>query len=136
MTVTRGRLLPALLLLTASFTGAGAQEPVHLGGTWVGTWWMGKYEEPIEMELVQSGALVSGRVAMLGYPGAGDPGGPSGDAALIQSGRLDGDRLELVWPMGGKRFSARLTPTAPGTLMGLGGEEGQVTTGLELRRVR
>jgi len=110
-----------------------AQEPVTLTGAWVGTWWMGKYEEPIEMELVQRGGLVSGRVAMLGYPGAGDP---AGAAAYIESGRLDGDRLELVWPMGGKRFTATLTPTAPATLMGLGGEEGQVTTGFELRRVR
>src|SRR5262249_19337812 len=107
MSVTRGGLLPALLLLAASLTGAAGQEPIQLDGTWVGSWWMGKYEEPIEMELVQRGALVSGRVAMQGYPGAGDP---SGDAASIESGRLAGDRLELVWPMGGKRFTATLTP--------------------------
>ncbi len=124
-----------IVLFAAALAGAQAPEPVSLGGTWAGTWWMGKYEEPIEMELVQRGDVLSGRVAMFGYPGIGR-GGDLSDTALIQSGRLDGNRAELAWLMGGRRFTATLTFTARGTLFGLGRDDGQAAAGFDLSRVR
>jgi hypothetical protein len=124
------RLLAALALLTAGLHQATAQEAVRVAGTWAGTWWMGKYEEPIELELVQNGSAVSGRVAMLGYPGAGD-----GTTDAL-TGRLEGNRLALAWQVGERRFTAALTLAAPRTLVGLGGEGGRVEVGLELSRVR
>jgi len=129
------RLILALTLLAAAARGVPAQEPPSLGGTWVGTWWMGKYEEPIEMELVQSGTTLSGRVAMLGYPGADGDGGLTAPAVTL-TGRLDGDRLVLVWLVGQRHFTAALTPAGPRTLVGLGGEGGRVVVGFELNRVR
>jgi hypothetical protein len=126
-------LVLALALLVAGLHPAAAEEPVRVAGTWVGTWWMGKYEEPIELELVQDGGSLSGRVAMLGYPGAGES---AADAAVTVTGRLEGDRLALVWQVGERRFTAVLTLAAPRTLVGLGGEGGRIELGLELSRVR
>jgi len=128
-------LVLALASLSIGTAMAAAQttEPARLDGVWVGTWWMGKYEEPIEMELAQRGDAVSGRVAMLGYPSL--EGYPSENAPL-QDGRLDGDRLVLTWRIGGRPFTATLAVTGPGTLFGLGSEDGRVTTGLGLSRQR
>jgi hypothetical protein len=122
--------LLALALLAGGLCPAVAQEPVRIAGTWAGTWWMGKYEEPIELELVQSAATVSGRVAMLGYPGAGE------GVTVPLTGRVEGDRLTLAWQVGERRFTAALTLAAPRTLRGLGGEGGRVEVGLELTRLR
>ena len=52
----RGRLT-VLVVLTAVVSlclPSAAQEPLALTGTWAGTWWMGKYEEPIELDLIQT----------------------------------------------------------------------------------
>jgi hypothetical protein len=96
---------------------------------------MGKYEEPIELELVQRGASVSGTVAMVGYPGT--EGGPErGDAPLALTGRLEAGRLTLAWRSGARRFTAELTLAGPGRLVGLGGENGQVTVGFLVERTR
>jgi hypothetical protein len=119
-----------VLVLRAAGLQAAAQEPARVAGTWAGTWWMGKYEEPIELELAQSGGTVSGRVAMPGYPGAGE------GATATLTGRVDGDRLALAWQVGERRFTAALTLVAPRTLRGLGGEGGRVEVGLELTRLR
>jgi len=126
----------ALLLLVIepgmSVASAQGHEPVWLEGTWVGTWWMGKYEEPIEIMLSQRGVGLSGQVAMLGYPGAGGREGPF----PIESGSLDGNRLMLVWLIEGRRFTAELSLATPGMLIGLGGEDGQIAAGFGLNRVR
>jgi hypothetical protein len=53
----------ALLSLPAS-----AEEPAILTGTWTGTWWMGKYEEPIELELSQAREGLAGGVRVWNYP--------------------------------------------------------------------
>jgi hypothetical protein len=88
------RLLPALARVAASLQPAPAPEPVRVGGTWVGTWWMGKYEAPIELEPVRTGGTISGRVAMLGSPGAGEA------TTVTLAGPLNGDRLALAWRVG------------------------------------
>lgn len=121
-----------LLLLATSAACAQPREPAWLEGTWVGTWWMGKYEEPIELVLSQHGAALSGQVAMLGYPGAGEREGPF----RIENARLDGERLTLAWLMEGRRFTATLSLAGPGMLVGLGGEDGQVAAGFGLNRIR
>lgn len=125
----------ASVVLATRLAAADPSEPVSLGGIWIGTWWMGKYEEPIEMELIQRGAVVSGRVAMSGYPTLG-AAEHSSESALIDDGRLDGEQLVLMWRIGGRRVTATLALTAAGTLSGLGSEDGQITTGLALDRVR
>jgi hypothetical protein len=126
-------LVVGIALLGGGHGYAHEQEPLNVTGTWVGTWWMGKYEEPIELELVQDGGSLSGRVAMLGYPGGGES---AADAAVTVTGRLEGDRLALVWQVGERRFTAVLTLAAPRPLVGLGGEGGRIELGLELSRVR
>jgi hypothetical protein len=125
----------ALVLLATLIAAAEPSEPVSVAGHWIGTWWMGKYEEPIEMELVQRGGAISGRVAMSGYPGV-DPAEPSSEYAVIEDGRLDGEQLVLMWRIGGRRLTATLGLVRPGALVGLGSEDGQVTTGLGVDRVR
>jgi hypothetical protein len=121
-----------LLVLAASVAVAQSPEPAWLEGTWVGTWWMGKYEEPIELVLSQRGAVLSGQVAMLGYPGTGEREGPF----RIETASLEGDRLTLGWLMEGRRFTATLSLAGPGMLVGLGGEDGQVAAGFGLSRIR
>src|SRR5262245_19608756 len=111
----------ALVAFATSVAAAKAPEPVWLEGTWVGTWWMGKYEEPVELVLSQRGAALWGRIAMFGYPGAGAREAPM----PIEAGWLDGDRLVLVWLNEGRRFTATLSLAAGEMLVGLGGEDGQ-----------
>ena len=133
---TRTVALALMTVLTmASAAAAEMPEPLVLDGTWVGTWWMGKYEEPIEMHMVQTGAAVSGEVAMIGYPDGGRPAAVA-EKVLIQAGWLEDDRVVLTWLMGGRQFTATLTRTAAGTLAGLGSEDGRVATGLGLSRAR
>jgi hypothetical protein len=128
--------LALALLLTSLASGGWAMEPIRLGGMWVGTWWMGKYEEPIEIEIVQTGTSLSGRVAMFAYPGDRRSETLTG-TPLPLTGRVDGNRLVLVWLFTeGQQFTATLTVAGPDTLVGLGGEAGQVAVGLELTRIR
>jgi hypothetical protein len=127
-----------LVVVAVALVGAHAQEPARFDGRWTGTWWMGKYEEPIEMELLQQGAVVSGRVVMLGYPRA-DPDEQSGRGMPIRDGRIDGDRLVLVWHMGARSFTLTLTRATAGSLVGLvglGGEDGRADAGFLLGRAR
>ena len=104
-----------------------------LAGTWVGTWFMGKYEQPIEFELTQRSTDLVGRVTLWGYPGS------TGPASMVRTpvtGTVEADRVRLSWAMPERgQFSAELTLASAGTLRGLGGI-GQITTGFELSRSR
>jgi hypothetical protein len=141
----RARVMVVLALLLGG-PGADApgwaQEPVRLSGMWTGTWWMGKYEEPIELELIQTGTTLSGGIAIFGYPEpdwvrSGGAGRNLSEAPVPVTGQLDGDRIVLAWPMsGGRHFRATLTVGASGALFGLGGEGDQIAFGLELTRVQ
>jgi hypothetical protein len=111
---------------------AMAQEPVILTGTWVGTWWIGKYEEPIELDLTHTNANLVGRVTLWGYPRPGFSGASPVRAPV--TGSVEGDRVQLTWGMPEHgRFRAELRLLSRTTLFGLGGPE-RITTGFELRR--
>ena len=127
-------MLALALVPSVPLAWAQMRDPVRLEGSWSGTWWMGKYEEPIEIELLQRGESFSGRVSMLGYPAGHDEN--LSESAAIQDGWIDGDRVVLAWSMGARRFTASLRFTSAGTLMGLAHEDGRVATGLQLDRVR
>jgi len=117
--------LPAVASLTAR-----AQEPAILTGTWVGTWWIGKYEEPVELELTHAKTTLAGRVTLWGHPGAG----PAAPIRAPVTGTIDGDRVQLTWVMPEQgQFRAELTLVSRTTLFGLGGP-GHITTGFDLRR--
>jgi hypothetical protein len=130
------RRLPAVAALTAGMLlgrPALAQEPLALTGSWVGTWWMGKYEEPIELDLIQANMAVTGQVRLWGYPRSGDPGAASTVHAAV-TGTVDGNRVQLSWTMPEQgQFLAEFTLPSRGTLFGLGGMAG-ITTGFELSR--
>jgi len=130
--------LIALGVLTAtmlSWLPAGAEEPVVLTGTWVGTWWMGKYEEPVELQLSQASSGLVGRVTLWGYPRSGATGMAAPVQASVQ-GSVEGPRVRLSWttPEQG-HFWVELTIQSPDTLFGLGGAE-RISTGFELRRTQ
>lgn len=125
-----------LLALTAAMLlgrPAMAQEPVMLTGNWVGTWWIGKYEEPIELDLTHTSANLVGRVTIWNYPRLGVSSAASPVRAAV-AGTVEGDRVHLTWTMPEQgMFQAELTLLTRTTLFGLGGP-GQITTGFELRR--
>jgi hypothetical protein len=125
----------ALVMLTVAVMlplPAGAEEPVVLTGTWVGTWWMGKYEEPIELSLTQASTGLVGQVTLWGYPRSGATVVSPVQAPV--TGTVEGPRVRLTWttPEQG-RFWVELTIRSRDTLFGLGGAE-RTTTGFELRR--
>ncbi len=136
----RGRLhrvAVVLALATGVLLGlpAAAQEPAVLTGTWAGTWWMGKYEEPVEPELTQTREDLAGRVRVWNYPGASssDRGMP---VRAEVTGTVEGRRVRLSWAMPQHgRFSVELTLLTPDQLFGAGGP-GATTAGFELRRIR
>ena len=128
----------ALVMLTVGMllhAPAVADEPLLLTGTWVGTWWMGKYEEPIELNLTQASTGLVGRVTLWGYPRSG----ATGVVAPVQApvtGTVEGPRVRLTWATPEQaRFWAELTITSHDVLFGVGGAE-RITTGFELRRTQ
>ncbi|HEY7651080.1 MAG TPA: hypothetical protein VID04_18935 [Methylomirabilota bacterium] len=123
-------ILTAVML---AWLPAVAEEPVVLTGTWVGTWWMGKYEEPIELHLTQANTGLVGRVTLWGYPISGVTGIAAPVQAAIE-GTVEGPRVRLGWttPEQGQ-FWVELTVQSPDTLFGVGGAE-RISTGFELRR--
>lgn len=130
--------MTALGVLTAGMLlclAAVAEEPVTLTGTWVGTWWMGKYEEPIELNLTQANTGLVGRVTLWGYPRSGATGTAGPVQAPVQ-GTVEGPRVRLTWttPEQGQ-FWVELTVQSQDTLFGLGGAE-RISTGFELRRTQ
>jgi hypothetical protein len=130
--------MTALGVLTAGMLlclAAAAEEPVTLTGTWVGTWWMGKYEEPIELNLTQANTGLVGRVTLWGYPRSGAAGTAAPVQAPVQ-GTVEGPRVRLTWTTPEQsQFSVELTVQSQDTLFGLGGAE-RISTGFELRRTR
>jgi hypothetical protein len=132
------RRLTVLAVLTAGLLmglPAAAPEPLTLRGTWVGTWWMGKYEEPIEVDLTQARRDLAGHVTLWGYPGAGSSDAASTVRASL-TGTVEGHRVQLTWTMPEQdQFSVELTLLSPDRLFGLGGR-GSITTGFELHRSR
>jgi hypothetical protein len=133
MTRTTPIALGVLMAVMVLALPAAAEEPVILTGTWVGTWWMGKYEEPIELHLTQAGTGLMGHVTLWGYPTSGVTGIAPPVQAAIQ-GTVDGPRVRLSWttPEQGQ-FWVELTVQSPDTLFGVGGAE-RISTGFELRR--
>jgi hypothetical protein len=136
----RRRLLRTIALVALA-TGAllsssvSAEEPAVLTGTWTGTWWMGKYEEPIELDLTQAREDLAGGVRVWNYPAAGASDGGMPVRASV-SGTVDGRRVRLSWAMPQHgRFSVELTLLTPDQLFGSGGP-GATTAGFELRRAR
>lgn len=132
------RAIGLLTLTVAILLGrpAMAQEPVSLTGTWVGTWWIGKYEEPIELDLTHTNANLVGHVTIWNYPRLGFSGAAALPVRAPVAGTVEGDHVQLTWAMPEQgQFRAELTLLTRTTLFGLGGP-GQITTGFELRRSR
>jgi hypothetical protein len=133
----RGRLT-VLVVLTAVVSlclPSAAQEPLVLTGTWAGTWWMGKYEEPIELDLTQTRGALAGHVTLWGYPAAGSSGAATTVRAPV-TGTVQGQRAQLTWTLPKQLpFSVELTPLTADRLFGLGGA-GSITAGFELQRSR
>jgi hypothetical protein len=127
----------ALLTWTAAMLlglPAIAEEPVMLTGTWVGTWWIGKYEEPVELDLTHTNWNLTGRVTLWGYPSSAGSAAAASPVRALVTGTIAGDRVQLTWAMPEQgEFRAELTLLSRMTLFGLGGP-GHITTGFELRR--
>jgi hypothetical protein len=131
------RRLTALAALTAGVllsAPAATQEPPVLTGAWVGTWWLGKYEQPIELDLTETRGDVVGHIVIWGYPGVGSsPAGAAVRAPVI--GSIEGPRVQLTWTMPQGQASAELVLLSPDRLFGLGAV-GSTTTGFGLHRAR
>jgi hypothetical protein len=132
------RRVLVLVLLGAGVLLCGpsaAAEPHVLTGTWVGTWWMGKYEEPIELDLSQARRDLVGHVTLWGYPRVGAPDGAATVRTAV-TGTVEGDGVQLIWTIPERgQFLVKLTLLSPDRLFGLGGV-GSITTGFELHRSR
>jgi hypothetical protein len=133
----RALIAVVVLGLVGLAPAAAAQapsEPLDLAGTWAGTWWMGKYEEPAELVLAQDGARLSGTVALAGDAIA-DP--RTVVERVTVTGEVAGRRARLQWTVVGRStFTAELTLSPSGVLMGVGGDVHGLTTGFTLMRVR
>jgi hypothetical protein len=128
-------VLVALTAVVSLCLPSAAQEPLLLTGTWAGTWWMGKYEEPIEFDLTQTRGALAGHVTLWGYPAAGSSGAATTVRAPV-SGTVEGRRVQLTWTLPKQLpFSVELTSLTPDRLFGLGGA-GSITAGFELQRAR
>jgi hypothetical protein len=128
-------VLVALTAVVSLCLPSAAQEPLVLTGTWAGTWWMGKYEEPIEFDLTQTRGALAGHVTLWGYPAAGSSGAATTVRAPV-SGTVEGRRVQLTWTLPKQLpFSVELTSLTPDRLFGLGGA-GSITAGFELQRAR
>ena len=113
---------------------ATAQEPISLTGTWLGTWWIGKYEEPIELDLTHTDHNLLGRVTLWGYPTTTGSQHAAAPVRAMVSGTVEGYRVQLIWAMPEQgQFRAELTLLSWTRLFGLGGP-GHITTGFELSR--
>jgi len=127
-----------LIVVTAGLVlgrPAVGQEPVVLTGVWEGTWFMGKYEEPLELHLTQAHPHVVGRITLWSYPTSGAAGAVS-TVRVAVAGRVEGHRVQLTWAMPEQgQFQAELTLLPQGTLIGYGGV-GTLTTGFDLHRPR
>jgi hypothetical protein len=132
------RRLIVLVVLAADVllrVPSAVPEPHVLTGTWVGTWWMGKYEQAIELDLSQARRDLVGHVTLWGYPRAGSSDGTATVRTPV-TGTVEGDGVQLVWTIPERgQFSVKLTLLSPDTLFGLGGV-GSITTGFELHRSR
>src|SRR5262245_5197992 len=131
------RLIGLVILASGTVLAlpAPAQEPIRLTGSWAGTWWIGKYEEPVELDLVQTRTDLAGQITLWAYPDPGFPRTTSTIRAPI-TGIVDGHRVLLAWTMPGRgHFSAQLTLLSQNSLHGLGGIE-SITTGFGLSRSR
>lgn len=123
-------------LALAPRAAPGENAAVNLTGMWIGTWWTGKYEEPMRLELVQEGERLAGTVMLEADPRAEAADGPA-PRPLRVTGVVSGRQANLVWVIGGTvPFTAELTLTSGGVLMGLGGDVQRITTGFTLRRAR
>ena len=101
----------------------------------MGTWWLGKYEQPIELDLTETRGDVVGHIVIWGYPGAGSsPAVAAVRAPVI--GSIKGPQVQLTWTMPQQgQASAELVLLSPDRLFGLGAV-GSTTTGFGLHRAR
>jgi hypothetical protein len=116
----------ALIVLMAGTTVTHA-EPMDLTGRWVGTWWFGKYEEPVELTLVQGGEQLEGIVALTADP--------RGSGPVPVTGVVKDGRATVRWVVPGTMpFAAELRLDPSGVLFGLGGDANGLSTGFTLWR--
>jgi len=128
--VKRGPLVVLVLALVVVMAGlADAQdEPMDLTGRWVGTGWVGKYEAPVELTLVQGGERLEGVIALAADPRASAP--------VPVAGAVEGRRATVSWVVPGTTpFVAELTLGPSGVLFGVGGDVHGLSTGFTLWRV-
>jgi hypothetical protein len=119
-------LAPALLVAA---TAVGQAEPMDLTGRWVGTWWIGKYEEPVELTLVQGGEQLEGVIALTADP--------RGSGPVPVTGAVKDGRATVRWVVPGTMpFAVDLRLDPSGVLFGLGGDVHGLSTGFTLWRVR
>ena len=110
------KLLPTVMLALVVWMAApvtSQAEPMDLTGRWVGTWWFGKYEEPVELTLAQSGEQLEGIVALTADPRGS---GPVPVTGVVKDGRAT---VRWVVP-GTMSFAAELRLDPSGVLFGLG----------------
>jgi hypothetical protein len=126
----------AILTVVAVRLPAAGQEPPDLTGKWIGTWWMGKYEEPVELDLVQTAGDLSGKISVWGYP-ALEQGRRGSSVDGVVSGTVEGRRAHFTWiTADNRRGDVELTLSDRGTLSGRGADSGGIRTGFELMRAR
>lgn len=119
------------LALTMLMGGAAAAqaEPMDLTGRWVGTWWIGKYEEPVELTLVQGGEQLEGIIALTADP--------RGSGPVPVTGAVKDGRATVRWLVPGTLpFAVELRLDPSGVLFGLGGDAHGLSTGFTLWRAR
>jgi hypothetical protein len=118
----------ALAMLMGGAAAAQA-EPMDLTGRWVGTWWIGKYEEPVELTLVQGGEQLEGIIALTADP--------RGSGPVPVTGAVKDGRATVRWLVPGTLpFAVELRLDPSGGLFGLGGDAHGLSTGFVLWRVR
>jgi hypothetical protein len=126
------KLLATVMLALAVWMAApvtSQAEPMDLTGRWVGTWWVGKYEEPVELTLAQSGEQLEGIVALTADP--------RGSGPVPVTGAVKDGRATVRWVVPGTMpFAAELRLDPSGVLFGLGGDANGLSTGFTLWRVR
>src|SRR5262245_5617469 len=99
-------------------------EPMDLTGRWVG-----KYEEPVELTLAQSGEQLEGIVALTADP--------RGSGPVPVTGAVKDGRATVRWVVPGTMpFAAELRLDPSGVLFGLGGDANGLSTGFTMWRVQ
>src|SRR5262245_1229141 len=126
------KLLAIVMLALVVWMAAptmGYSEPMDLTGRWVGTWWIGKYEEPVELTLAQGGEEIEGITVLTADP--------RGSGPVPVTGAVKNGRATVRWLVPGTMpFAVELRLDPSGVLFGLGGDANGLSTGFTLWRVQ